>query len=371
MHRYIFEIKKGKKILGYEIKIGEMNFNQSFLYKDYHDPKFVAEAICLNNKEIDKFINHRTKWRRPAQQRIKEHNINLDNSFNEIKKKYNISSFPVRLFDKKIIEIDYNRTHYIKYFIVECPICYDHLNVQVSRIQFHSGLCKKCSGISKEPIKIKKDYKLIDQIKIPRYKISTRITSQNNNKTYHIFTANKYIYDIENETNIEKEIKKYTYYVKFLRDQFIKDYNLKYPLSLTPNEFDTISRNIGPEYNVDLSIKIDHDGLNICNKIRKQLHIFTAKIQGFGTNKKDESKTVLLNEVEYVGIDNFRDHMWTQFTKELDLPIGTTIKFKGEIYDYEREYLGTREVDKNGQAIKIIDLLEVDKSTRERVKLYK
>ena len=103
----------------------------------------------------------------------------------------------------------------------------------------------------------------------------------------------------------------------------------------------------------------------------KQHHIFTAKIQGFGTNKKDESKTVLLNEVEYVGIDNFRDHMWTQFTKELDLPIGTTIKFKGEIYDYEREYLGTREVDKNGQAIKIIDLLEVDRSTRERVKLYK
>ncbi len=63
--------------------------------------------------------------------------------------------------------------------------------------------------------------------------------------------------------------------------------------------------------------------------------------------------------------------MWTQFTKKLDLPIGTTIKFKGAIYDYEREYLGTREVDKNGQAINITDLLEVDLSTRERVKLYK
>ena len=53
MQRYIFEIRKGKKILGYEIKIGEMGFNQSFLYKDYHDPRFVAEAICLNNMVVE------------------------------------------------------------------------------------------------------------------------------------------------------------------------------------------------------------------------------------------------------------------------------------------------------------------------------
>lgn len=371
MQRYIFEIRKGKKILGYEIKIGEMGFNQSFLYKDYHDPRFVAEAICLNNKEIDKFINHRSKWRKPYN-RKKDYNLNLDKCFDEIKVKYNISSFPVKLFNKKIIEIDYNRTHYIKYFIAECPICHNHLNIQVSRIQSHSGICNRCSRISKEPIKIKKDYKSINKTKVPRYKISTQITSQNNNRTYHIFTCNKNIYEdgSNNKINIEKEIEKFTYYVKYLRDKFIKEYNLKYPLSLSLNEFNTIKQNYKPEYDKDLSIKIDYNGLKYCNKIRKQQHIFKAKILGFGNNKDNGNKTILFEAVEYVGIDNFRDHMWTEFRKDLDLPIGTTIKFKGEIYDYERNYLGKKEEDKNGQSIKIIDLLEIDTSTRKRVKLY-
>ena len=372
MNRHIFEIKKGKKILGYEIKIGEMGFNQSFLYKDYHDPRFVAEAICLNNKEIDKFINHRSKWRKPYQ-RKKDYNLNLDERFDEIKAKYNITTFPVKLFNKKVIEIDYNKTHYIKYFIVECPICHNHLNIQVTRIQSHSGICNKCSKISKDPIKVKKDYKTINELKIPRYKISTQITSQNNGRTYHIFNCIKTIYEdeINDKINIENEITKYTYYVKFLRDQFIKDQNLKYPLSLSSTEFNTIKKNHKPEYDKDLSIKIDHKGLINCDKIRKQHHIFKAKILGFGTNKDNGHKTVLFEEVEYVGIDNFRDHMWTAFRKDLDLPVGTTIKFKGEIYDYERNYLGKKEEDKNGQSIKIVDLLEVDTSTRKRQKLYK
>lgn len=63
--------------------------------------------------------------------------------------------------------------------------------------------------------------------------------------------------------------------------------------------------------------------------------------------------------------------LWTQFTKELDLPIGTTIKFKGEIYDYERNYQGIKDIEKYGQAIKIIELIEIDTSTRLRTKLFK
>ena len=163
---------------------------------------------------------------------------------------------------------------------------------------------------------------------------------------------------------------KFTYYVKYLRDKFIKEYNLKYPLSLSLNEFNTIKQNYKPEYDKDLSIKIDYNGLKDCNKIRKQQHLFKAKILGFGTNKDNGNKTILFEEVEYVGINNFRDHMWTEFREDLDLPVGTIVKFKGEIYDYERNYLGKKEEDKNGQSIKIIDLLEIDTSTRKRVKLY-
>ena len=369
MDRYIFEIKKGKKILGYQIKIDELNFNQSFLFADYIDPKFVAEATCINNKQIDKFINNYHKWKKRNPRRTNNSSLNLEREFEIIKKKFKISNFPINLYDKKIIGIDYNRKVWSKIFIVECPICHTHTNIQISRIHIQSGICNKCSKISKNPIKVEKDIKTLGPIEINRYKISTKITSQNNNKTYHIFNCCKIIY--EDENNIEEEISKYTYYVKFLRDKFIKEYNLKYPLLLTSKEYEIIQKNHKPEYDTDLKIRIDHNGLKNCDKIKKQQHIFKAKILNFGINKENGNKTVLFEEVEYIGIDNFRDHMWTEFRKDLDLPIGTTIKFKGEIYDYERNYLGKKEEDKNGQSIKIIDLLEVDTSTRKRVKLYK
>ena len=55
----------------------------------------------------------------------------------------------------------------------------------------------------------------------------------------------------------------------------------------------------------------------------------------------------------------------------MDLPVGTTIKFKGEIYDYERDYKGEDSSKKEAQSIKVVKLLEVDTSTRVRTKLYK
>ena len=167
----------------------------------------------------------------------------------------------------------------------------------------------------------------------------------------------------------ENNISLYETYFKFIIDNIIIKYDLKYKRNFTDSELHEIKLKLKKLNLKKPEIRINKDLLLLNSK--KSFHIFNAKIQGFGINKKDDSKTVLLNEVEYVGIDNFRDHMWTQFSKELDLPIGTTIKFKGEIYDYEREYLGSKEVDKNGQAIKIIELLEVDSSTRQRTKLYK
>ena len=115
------------------------------------------------------------------------------------------------------------------------------------------------------------------------------------------------------------------------------------------------------------------DNLVIIQKFEDFLQYIYPKVQKIDRTHgymKQKFINLLFEEVEYVGINNFRDHMWTEFRKDLDLPIGTTIKFKGEIYDYERNYLGKKEEDKNGQSIKIIDLLEIDTSTRKRVKLY-
>ena len=161
-------------------------------------------------------------------------------------------------------------------------------------------------------------------------------------------------------------------YSKYLLDIFIKKHNLKYPNLLSNEVFLEFANSKIQHFEFikhPKVIRVDEDCLNNAN-LKKQQHLFKAKIQGFGINKNLNSKTVLLKEVEYIGIDNFRDHMWTTFRKDLDLPIGTTIKFKGEIYDYERNYLGLKD-NKNGQAINILNLMEIDTSTKERIKLYK
>ena len=157
-------------------------------------------------------------------------------------------------------------------------------------------------------------------------------------------------------------------YLYVLIDEIIIKYDLKYKRNFTDIELNEIKIKLISQNLKKPEIRINEE-LLIRNS-KKIHHIFKAKILGFGNNKDNGNKTILFEAVEYVGIDNFRDHMWTEFRKDLDLPIGTTIKFKGEIYDYERNYLGKKEEDKNGQSIKIIDLLEIDTSTRKRVKLY-
>ena len=374
IENYIFEIKQKRTIIGYNINIPEININQSFLSKDLVDPKFVAEVFFENDINIQKFIKSKIKYMNrkkvPKTNRKNISNLNINLELDKVKKLYNIEKFPTILYNKKILSLDYNHTHWIKYFITECNICHTHINISVSNIEKSSGLCRCCGRILKDPIKITKSQERIGNNIITRYKLISRITTSIDKVSFHLFTCTKYIYDLNIE-NIDDEIKKYKLYINYLRDKFIKEYNLKYLLQLTEKEFQIVEKNISSKLNNDLTLTIKYDMIDKCNKIKKQLHLFRAKIQGFSINKKNGTKTVLLNEVEYVGIDNFRDHMWTQFSKELDLPIGTTIKFKGEIYDYEREYLGIREVDKNGQAIKIIELLEVDTSTRQRTKLFK
>lgn len=358
--KYIHEYITGPGTCnGYQLKfrINGGYYYKIFKFSDYTDPLASAKYFRDNDPEVKKLLTEKSR-------QMKSRLLTLEESFSYYMKKLKIKTFPVIKFGVKLIGIDKIDRNFV--FIKECALCKKHVNVLVYKKNLGTEYCNSCLNSLKRKDFVYEYPKLTRGIEYIR--IGTEISLCINLKRKILFSS---------EINLrvpasENILKNYREYFKYVLYKFINENKLKYELPLdkkTFNKLDSFIKN-GNFIPKVPNIKINLDLLREL-RIKKFQHIFTAKIQGFGTNKRDESKTVLLNEVEYVGIDNFRDHMWTQFTKELDLPIGTTIKFKGEIYDYEREYLGTREVDKNGQAIKIIDLLEVDLSTRERVKLYK
>lgn len=354
----------GYKQNGYLLQYRSNNniYRKIFTFFKYKDP--FKEAIKFRDTDLDTIKNLSMQKNKKI--------LSIDKKLENYLLKCDIKKFPVKINGIKYIGIDIiNDTYYL---IKECKCCHKHINVLIYKKEEGSPFCNSCSWSN---LKNAKYYSLRNSKGKNGSSIITiqsKITVGKNTEKKNLIRFNIILNSKkfnENDFLLAKEIN--ILYTKFLLDDFIKTHKLKYPLHLDNKVFLEIKNKTILNYGLirqPKSIIINLENLKD-PLIYKQYHIFKAKIQGFGTNKKDLSKTVLLNEVEYVGIDNFRDHMWTQFTKKLDLPIGTTIKFKGAIYDYEREYLGTREADKNGQAIEIIDLLEVDLSTRERVKLYK
>jgi len=363
IYKHYIKNSFGYKHNGYRLTYKKNNkvHNKVFTFSKYPNPFKAAIEFRNTDKETNEILSSRKNFKI----------LDYDKRIQNILSSHNIAKFPIKINKIKYIGIDIINGYY--HLIKECKCCHLHINVPIYKKEEGSEFCNSCSWSNLKNAKFYslKNFNDKKGNQVTEIKSMITIGKQDNKKyliRFNIRLNSKYYaknFELAKEINI--------LYTKYILDDFIKKYNLKYPLLLSDEDFLKIKNKTILNYDLikqPKSIIIDNENLKD-QLIYKQHHIFIAKIQGFGTNKKDESKTVLLNEVEYVGIDNFRDHMWTQFTKELDLPIGTTIKFKGEIYDYEREYLGTREVDKNGQAIKIIDLLEVDKSTRERVKLYK
>lgn len=364
IYKHYIKATFGYKHKGYRLTYRKNNkvHTKVFTFSKYHDPFKSAIEFRDTDKETVKNLLSRKNPKF----------LDYDLRIQHILTSYNITKFPIKINKIKYIGIDYiNGTYYL---IKECECCHAHVNVLIYKKEEGSKFCNSCSWSNLKSAKFYSLRNFIDKKGNPVTTIKSMITlGKHDNKKYLIrfnIVLNSKYYTKEN-FELAKEIN--ILYTQYILDDFIKKYNLKYPLILSDKDFLKIKNKTILNYDLikqPKSIIIDIE--NLKNPLLyKQLHIFKAKIQGFGINKKDGSKTVLLNGVEYIGIDNFRDHMWTQFSKELDLPVGTTIKFKGEIYDYEREYLGIREIDKNGQAIKIVELLEVDTSTRKRQKLYK
>lgn len=319
-----------------------------------------AKEFMKKDEEFLKYVKIRDSKGR------KSRVIDYEQSVEYYCKKNNIYKFPVILNNNKFIGIDYINSVFV--FIKECNQCKKHVNVGVNCLHKSlNGLCRECLSQTNY---FGRNYKYLQFYYLNEEK--TRAVFKCNLTTKQILVFNKNINANNFNMDFKTVVKLYEEYFLYYIDNFIIKYNLNFKRNLDNKTFLKLETKYTK---VPLIIKEPKYHINIDEidkyRLKVEQHIFKAKIQGFGTNKKDESKMVVLEEVEYIGIDNFRDHMWTTFSKQLDLPVGTTIKFKGEIYDYEREYLGTKEVDKNGQSIKIIELLEVDRSTRERVKLYK
>ena len=354
----------GYKHNGYILKYKSDNkqYSKMFTFSKYADPF----------KEAVKFRDTDSKTIKKLKDRKNKKFLDLDEKLKNILSKSGIKKFPTKINNIKYIGIDVIGNCY--FLIKECKCCHSHINISIYKLKEFSPFCNSCSWSNLKNAKFYSLKNFEDKKGNPVVAIKSMIsTGKETDKKYLIrfnIILNSKHYTKENFILV-KEIN--ILYAQYLLDTFIKNNNLKYPLLLSDNEFLKIKNKTILNYDLikhPKSIIIDNENLKD-PLIYKQQHVFKAKIHGFGTNKKDETKTVLLNEVEYIGIDNFRDHMWTAFSKQLNLPVGTTIKFKGEIYDYERDYLGFREVDKNGQSIKIIELIEVDRSTRERAKLYK
>ena len=364
IYKHFVKTPFGYTFRGYRLtyKLNNKVINKNFLFSKYQDPyKSAIEFRNTDKKTIENLSNRKN---------LK--GLTFEFAQKYVLKNHNIEKFPTIINGIKYIGLDKINSNY--YLIKECKCCHIHINISIYKKENFSPFCNSCSWSNLKNAKFysldyRKDKKgnLITVIKT---KITIgKITNKKYLIRFNIILNSKNYENLENFKIAEKINIEYS---KYLLDIFIKKHNLKYPNLLSNEVFlEFANSKIQPFEFIKHPkvIRVDEDCLNNPN-LKKQQHLFKAKIQGFGINKNLNSKTVLLKEVEYIGIDNFRDHMWTTFRKDLDLPIGTTIKFKGEIYDYERNYLGKKEEDKNGQSIKIIDLLEIDTSTRKRVKLY-
>ena len=311
----------------------------------------IGRMICNNHPNLRTIITKDNK------KFLVDNNEYLNIRYEKILNQFNIKEFPKILKnDVKVIGLDTINDKI--FFIKECRNCFEHINIIIDKIGKTNKFCKKCQNNHKNSYFNTNTYKNTIYIYL-----EIKGTGLNNERKVVIKLLSKISKSEENKLPL------YESYFKFIIDNIIIKYDLKYKRNFTNLELNEIKLKLESLNLKKPEIRIDKNLLNLNGKIN--YHIFKAKILGFGTNKDNGNKTVLFEEVEYVGIDNFREHMWTEFRKDLDLPVGTTIKFKGEIYDYERNYLGKKEKDKNGQSIKIIDLLEVDTSTRKRQKLYK
>ena len=365
IYKLFRKTKYGYKHIGYFLsyRLGDIQFQKSFCFATHDDAfKSAIEFRDTDKETVKNFSMQKNK-------KFSDDDMKIKNAMS----KYGIEKFPIKINGIKYIGIDRINDKFC--LIKECECCKTHVNIALYMRKSGSPFCVSCAWSTTKKAKFYTTTHSKDAKGNLVYKITSQITVGKLKDIKYLIRFNIILnirnYTNEKEFNDAKEIN--ILYAQYLLDCFIKKHKLKYPAILDKNIFSNFKNKTIPNYCLTKypnHIFIDNDALKI-PLVRKQQHIFKAKIQGFGTNKKDESKMVVLEEVEYIGIDNFRDHMWTTLSKQLDLPVGTTIKFKGEIYDYEREYLGTKEVDKNGQSIKIIELLEVDRSTRERVKLYK
>ena len=364
IYKHFVKTPFGYTFRGYRLtyKLNNKVINKNFLFSKYQDPyKSAIEFRNTDKKTIENLSNRKN---------LK--GLAFEFAQKYVLKNHNIEKFPTIINGIKYIGLDKINSNY--YLIKECKCCHIHINISIYKKENFSPFCNSCSWSNLKNAKFyslnyRKDKKgnLITVIKT---KITIgKITNKKYLIRFNIILNSKNYENLENFKIAEKINIEYS---KYLLDIFIKKHNLKYPNLLSNEVFlEFANSKIQPFEFIKhpKTIRVDEDCLNNPH-LKKQQHLFKAKIQGFGINKNLNSKTVLLKEVEYIGIDNFRDHMWTTFRKDLDLPIGTTIKFKGEIYDYERNYLGLKD-NKNGQAINILNLMEIDTSTKERIKLYK
>ena len=364
IYKHFVKTPFGYTFRGYRLtyKLNNKVINKNFLFSKYQDPyKSAIEFRNTDKKTIENLSNRKN---------LK--GLAFEFAQKYVLKNHNIEKFPTIINGIKYIGLDKINSNY--YLIKECKCCHIHINISIYKKENFSPFCNSCSWSN---LKNAKFYSLNyckdkkgNLITVIKTKITIgKITNKKYLIRFNIILNSKNYENLENFKIAEKINIEYS---KYLLDIFIKKHNLKYPNLLSNEVFlEFANSKIQPFEFIKHPkvIRVDEDCLNNPN-LKKQQHLFKAKIQGFGINKNLNSKTVLLKEVEYIGIDNFRDHMWTTFRKDLDLPIGTTIKFKGEIYDYERNYLGLKD-NKNGQAINILNLMEIDTSTKERIKLYK
>ena len=365
IYKHFVKTSFGYTFRGYRLtyKLNNKVINKNFLFSKYQDPyKSAIEFRNTDKKTIENLSNRKN---------LK--GLTFEFAQKYVLKNHNIEKFPTMINGIKYIGLDKINSNY--YLIKECKCCHIHINISIYKKENFSPFCNSCSWSN---LKNAKFYSLNyckdkkgNLITVIKTKITIgKITNKKYLIRFNIILNSKNYENLENFKIAEKINIEYS---KYLLDIFIKKHNLKYPNLLSNEVFLEFANSKIQHFEFikhPKVIRVDEDCLNNPN-LKKQQHLFKAKILGFGNNKDNGNKTVLFEAVEYVGIDNFRDHMWTEFRKDLDLPVGTTIKFKGEIYDYERNYFGKKEEDKNGQSIKIIDLLEVDTSTRKRVKLYK
>ena len=355
-----------KRVIGLQAGIVEKRgvfYSKRFIFNNFESPLETLEAaknFLLTDPEFLRLKKLRDdRGRKPNE-------LNYEESVKFYCKKLNINKFPVTIGKNKFIGIDQVDGRFV--LIKECSICKKHTNVTVQQVntKYLNGLCRECM-ISTDYLT--KNYKYLQKYYLNDDK---SILTFGGRMVKGILYFNKNLNAKRYPDNFEEVVKMYEEYFLYKIDDFIIKNNLYFKLNLDNKTFIKLRAKY---LNPPLIIKPPKFRVNLKEiekyKLKIHHHTFKAKIEGFGAHKTTGDKTVLLTDVEYIGIDNFRDHLWTEFSKELDLPVGTTIKFKGEIYDYERDYKGEDSSKKEAQSIKVVKLLEVDTSTRVRTKLYK